>query len=123
MTVTYLTQREQFGRPIGTFQALQHRCADMAIELAGARAAVQHAATRCGLDAPDAAEAVSVAAAWVGPGASWIASESLQLHGGVGFTWEHDLHIYLRRIKANELVLGTPRWHRDRVMARILRDR
>jgi alkylation response protein AidB-like acyl-CoA dehydrogenase len=123
MTVTYLTVREQFGRPIGTFQALQHRCADMAIELAGGSAAVQHAATRCELDAADTSEAVSVAAAWVGPGASWVAGESLQLHGGVGFTWEHDLHIYLRRIKANELVLGTPRWHRERVLAELLRRR
>jgi alkylation response protein AidB-like acyl-CoA dehydrogenase len=123
MTVAYLGQREQFGRQIGTFQALQHRCADMAIELAGSRAAVEHAAARCAIDATDTAEAVSVAAAWVGPGASWIAGESLQLHGGIGFTWEHNLHIYLRRIKANELVLGTPRWHRERIMSEVFRGR
>jgi alkylation response protein AidB-like acyl-CoA dehydrogenase len=123
MTITYLQQRQQFGRLIGSFQALQHRCADMAIELAGAGVAVQHAALQCDLGSPEASEAVSVAAAWVGPNASWLAGEALQLHGGIGFTWEHHLHVYLRRIKANELVLGTPRWHRERVLAEVLRRR
>jgi alkylation response protein AidB-like acyl-CoA dehydrogenase len=119
MTVAYVKQREQFGRTIGSFQAIKHRCADMIIELEGARAAVDHAASAAD-DAPELlAEASSLAAAWVGPGLSWLASEAIQLHGGIGFTWEHPLHRYVRRLKANELTLGSPQWHRQALFRRL----
>ena len=114
MTVTYAKQRTQFGQPIGSFQAIKHRIADMLIEVEGCRVATRDAA-----EAVDAgsgvAEAVSVAKSWVGPAASFVASHAVQLHGGIGFSWEHDAHLLLRRAKTNELLLGTPSWHADRL--------
>jgi alkylation response protein AidB-like acyl-CoA dehydrogenase len=116
MTVSYAGQRYQFGEPIGRFQAIKHRIADMLIETEGCRVATREAA-----EAIDACgrvrEAVSVAKSWTGRAASFVASHALQIHGGIGFSWEHDLHLYLRRAKANELLLGTPRWHEERLAA------
>jgi alkylation response protein AidB-like acyl-CoA dehydrogenase len=111
LTVAYARSRHQFGRPIGSFQAIKHRLADMRIALQASRAAVRYAVWTAANRRADASRAGHVAKLWTGEAASWIASEALQVHGGVGFTWEHDLHLYLRRIKANELLLGTPDWH------------
>ena len=114
MTVTYAGQRTQFGQPIGAFQAIKHRIADMLIEVEGCRVATREAAEA--LDAgTGVAEAMSIAKSWVGRAASYVASHSLQIHGGIGFSWEHDLHLYLRRAKVNELLLGTPTWHEERL--------
>lgn len=116
MTVTYAGQRTQFGKPIGSFQAIKHRIADMLIEVEGCRVA-----TRAAAEALDTGtgvtEAVSIAKSWVGRAASYVASHALQIHGGIGFSWEHDLHLYLRRAKVNELLLGTPDWHEERLAA------
>jgi alkylation response protein AidB-like acyl-CoA dehydrogenase len=118
MTVDYVGQRRQFGQLIGSFQAIKHRIADMLIEVEGCRVATREAAEA--VDAGgDSAEAVSVAKSWVGRAASLVASQALQIHGGIGFTWEHDLHLYLRRAKVNELLLGTPEWH-DMYLSQVL---
>lgn len=118
MTCEYLGHRTQFGRVIGSFQAVKHRIADMYIELEGARVATRDAeAVQSGR--PDAASAVHVAKSWTGRAASWITSEAIQLHGGIGFTWEHDLHLMQRRAKTNELLLGPPAWHDEQLTAAI----
>jgi alkylation response protein AidB-like acyl-CoA dehydrogenase len=121
MTCSYVNQRRQFGRLIGSFQAVKHRIADMYIELEGARVATRDAAEAVQAGRPDAAYAIHVAKSWTARAASAITSEAIQLHGGIGFTWEHDLHLLQRRAKTNELVLGTPAWH-DEQLAAVLDD-
>jgi alkylation response protein AidB-like acyl-CoA dehydrogenase len=113
MTVEYSKVRVQFGRPIGSFQAIKHKCATMRIWLQASTAATYYAAMAVDADAEDAARAVSVAKAYVSDAIAKLAGEALQTHGGIGFTWEHDLHLYLRRAKANELLWGDPAWHRE----------
>ena len=119
MTCGYVNQRSQFGRLIGSFQAIKHRIADMYIELEGARVATRDAADAVQAGRPDAAYAMHVAKSWTARAASAITSGAIQLHGGIGFTWEHDLHLLQRRAKANELVLGTPAWHDEQLAAAI----
>lgn len=111
-TVEYVKQRYQFGRPVGSFQALKHRLADLFGELAVARAAARYAADTLASGDPDAAVAVSVAQSLCASTAVHAAEEAVQLHGGIGMTWEHPAHLYLKRAKANELALGTPGRHR-----------
>ncbi|GAB2483369.1 acyl-CoA dehydrogenase family protein [Jatrophihabitans fulvus] len=115
MTVAYAKQREQFGRPIGSYQALKHRMADMLVETEGCRVAIREAVDALAGDPDDGHEAVSVAKSWVGRAASHVAGDALQIHGGIGFSWEHDLHLFLRRAKTNELLLGAPSWHDERI--------
>jgi alkylation response protein AidB-like acyl-CoA dehydrogenase len=117
MTISYACTRHQFDRPIGSFQAVKHRIADMHIQLEGATVATEESTWAVQHRRPDAATAVHVAKSWTGRAASFVASEALQLHGGVGFTWEHDLHLFLRRAKVNELLLGSPAWHDERLFA------
>ncbi len=116
-TVAYARERIAFGRPVGSFQAIKHILADQALYLetckAGAVAAVQ--AVQAG-DA-NATEVASMAAAYIGDVASDIAQECLQVHGGTGYAWEHDLHLFLRRIRSNSVLFGEPSWHRERVYA------
>jgi len=116
-TVQYAKDREQFGRPIGSFQALKHRLADMLIELEGARVAARYAAFALADDRDDSDEAVAVAGAYVRDAVAHLCGESLQLHGGIGFTWEHDVHLYLRRAKAEQVLYGEPWRHRERLCA------
>jgi alkylation response protein AidB-like acyl-CoA dehydrogenase len=120
MTVTYAGQRVQFGAPIGSFQAIKHRIADMLIEAEGCRVATREAADALDADAAPGGEAVSIAKSWVGRAASFVATHALQIHGGIGFSWEHDLHLFLRRAKANELLLGSPGWHDELLYHHIL---
>lgn len=115
MTVQYTKERQAFGKPIAAFQAIKHRCADMLIQLESARVAVWYAAVAVRDDMDDADEAVSIAKFFASEAAAYIAGQALQLHGGIGFTWEHDLHILLKRAKANEAVWGTASSHRERV--------
>lgn len=122
LTVAHVVGRTQFDRVIGSFQAVKHRLADMHIELAGARAATADAARAVDAGRPDAAFAVHAAASWTGRAASMITSNAVQLHGGIGFTWEHDLHLLQRRAKANELLLGTPAWHEEQLTRIVERD-
>ena len=114
-TVQYAKDRVQFGRAIGSFQAIKHRLADLLIELEGARAASWFAALAIADDREDRDEAVAVAGSTVREVASLIAGEALQIHGGVGFTWEYDVHLYLRRAKTDQFLYGDPAWHRERL--------
>lgn len=111
-TVAYLRERRQFGRVVGSFQALKHRLADLWLDVTGARAAARAAADALASDAPDAAILVAVAASHCSDVAVRAAEEAVQLHGGIGMTWEHPVHLYLKRAKADQLALGTPGRHR-----------
>ena len=113
MTVSYAGQREQFGAPIGSFQAVKHHCADMAVAVEASRATLWAAALA--LDTASAAarsRAASAAAAYAKSAAAKVAGTALQVHGGIGFTWEHDLHLFLRRIKVDEAFNGSVAEHR-----------
>ena len=111
LTVEYAKQRVVFGRTLSSYQAVKHRCADMLCWLEGSRVATEHAAEALQAGAPDALRAVAVAKAYAGEHCARLAGEALQIHGGIGFTWEHDLHLYLRRAKADEALFGTPATH------------
>jgi alkylation response protein AidB-like acyl-CoA dehydrogenase len=118
MTVSYAGQREQFGAPIGSFQAVKHHCADMAVAVEAGRASLWAAALA--LDtAPAAARsrAASAAAAYTKSAAAKLAGTALQVHGGIGFTWEHDLHLFLRRIKVDETFNGSVAEHRAALLS------
>jgi alkylation response protein AidB-like acyl-CoA dehydrogenase len=116
LTVECAGQRETFGRVIGSYQAVKHKCADMLWWLDGARLASRNAAEALDGDG-DAAHLVAVGKACASDYTARIAGESLQLHGGIGFTWEHDLHLYLRRIKADEALFGDAEHHERRIAA------
>ncbi|MGH2795093.1 MAG: acyl-CoA dehydrogenase family protein [Actinomycetota bacterium] len=115
MAVAYAKDREQFGRPIGSFQAIKHKAANMLLWLEASRAATYFAALAVESRLDEAPLAVSAAKSYVGESTSLLAEEGLQIHGGIGFTWEHDVHLYLRRAKSNEVLYGDPSWHRERV--------
>jgi alkylation response protein AidB-like acyl-CoA dehydrogenase len=114
-TLDYVQQRVAFGRPIGSFQALKHRLADHAAQLEGAKAATAHAARSVQTQAPDAAIAISIAKSQCGRCSTEIIRDCLQMHGGIGMTWDHDIHFYLRRTVANEALWGSPADHHDRL--------
>ncbi|WP_199433074.1 acyl-CoA dehydrogenase family protein [Qaidamihabitans albus] len=114
-TVRYVRERYQFGRPVGSFQALKHRLADLWLELVAARAAARYAADALATGNPDTGVAVAVAQSYCATVAVHAAEECVQLHGGIGMTWEHPAHLYLKRAKANEIALGAPGRHRDRL--------
>ncbi|MGH3712193.1 MAG: acyl-CoA dehydrogenase family protein [Micromonosporaceae bacterium] len=111
-TVAYLKQRHQFGRPIGSFQALKHRLADLWQQLVTARAAARYAADALATDSADVPVAVAVAQSYCASVAVLAAEECVQLHGGIGMTWEHPAHLYLKRAKSDQIALGTPERHR-----------
>ena len=115
MAVEYTKIRVQFGRPIGSFQAIKHRCADLLTEVESARNAAFSAASLLTQDDPEGPVAAALAAAWCATTYTHAAKENIQLHGGIGFTWEHDAHFHLKRAKTSELLLGTPARHRARV--------
>jgi alkylation response protein AidB-like acyl-CoA dehydrogenase len=114
MTLKYVKERSQFGKPVGSFQAIQHFCADMATQVAGARDVTYRAAWKLAEDL-DAAMEVSLAKAWVSKVNQQVLSLAHQSHGAIGFTWEHDLPLYTRRAKAWEFLYGDPDFHRDRI--------
>jgi alkylation response protein AidB-like acyl-CoA dehydrogenase len=115
MTVTYAGQRQQFGVAIGSFQAVKHHCADMVLAVEAARSALWAAALALDTAGTPAqrSRAASAAAAYAKSAASQVAGTALQVHGGIGFTWEHDLHLLLRRIKVDEAMDGTVAEHRS----------
>jgi alkylation response protein AidB-like acyl-CoA dehydrogenase len=118
MTVSYAGQREQFGVPIGSFQAVKHHCADMVVAVEAGRATLWAAALA--LDTASAAarsRAASAAAAYTKSAAAKVAGTALQVHGGIGFTWEHDLHLFLRRIKVDEAFNGSVAEHRAALLS------
>jgi alkylation response protein AidB-like acyl-CoA dehydrogenase len=119
MTVAYLKERRQFARPVGSFQALKHRLADVWVAVAQARAAARYAAACLAEHDPDTPVAVALAKAACGDAAVLAAQECVQLHGGIGFTWEHPAHIFLKRAKSGFMAFGTPDRHRA-VLARLV---
>jgi alkylation response protein AidB-like acyl-CoA dehydrogenase len=121
-TVAYAKERVQFGRPIGSFQAYKHRLADMMIEIEQARSAVWWAACAVDEGAADADLAIHAAKSFCADTFHMCAGNMIQLHGGIGFTWEHDAHLYFKRARAILSALGTGAWHREQVAARILGD-
>ncbi len=121
-TVDYAKKRVQFGRTIGSFQAIKHRMADLLMDLEGMRAAAHYAALALGDGFPDVAEAVATAGAYVDDTFAHLCGEALQLHGGIGFTWEHDVHLFVRRAKVNQVLYGDGAWHRERLVRLIEGD-
>ena len=122
MTVEYAKDRVQFGRPIGSFQAVKHRCADMLVDVEGMRSAAYFAAWAVGAGDPDSAAAASAAKVWCSDASRRVMASGLQVHGGIGFTWEHDLHLFVKRAQLDQVSFGDARAHRDRLAA-ILRPR
>jgi alkylation response protein AidB-like acyl-CoA dehydrogenase len=116
-TVEYLGDRYSFGRPLSSYQVLKHRVADDKVVLEACHAIASAAARAVAAGSADAAEVVSAAKAWIGPRATEMIQDCVQLHGGIGVTWEHDLHIYLRRATVNRATHGTPEEHAERVAA------
>jgi len=106
MTVEYAKVRRQFGRAIGSFQAIQHQCADMSVEVEKAKAATYYAACADAEAAADAALAAAQAKAIAGDAYRFVTARAIQIHGGIGFTWEHDLHLYFKRAQSGEMTFG-----------------
>ncbi|MFJ6787353.1 acyl-CoA dehydrogenase family protein [Streptomyces angustmyceticus] len=121
-TVRYTAERTQFGRPVGSFQALKHRMAALWLEVASARATARNAADALATGSPDAPVAVAVAQAYCAPVAVRAAQECVQLHGGIGMTWEHPAHLFLKRAKSDELALGSPGRHREALAGLVALD-
>jgi alkylation response protein AidB-like acyl-CoA dehydrogenase len=115
ITLTYAKQREQFGAPIGSFQAIKHKFADMLVALERARATSYFAALTIAEDDDRRALATSTAKTAAGDCAALLAKEGIQIHGGIGYTWEHDMHLYVRRVKSSSLLFGNAAQHRARV--------
>lgn len=120
MSVQYAKDRVQFGRPIGSFQAVKHRCADMLVDVEGMRSSAYYAAWTVGAGDPDAHSAASVAKVWCSDASARVMAGGLQVHGGIGFTWEHDLHLFVKRAQLDQLRFGDATVHRER-LAGILR--
>jgi alkylation response protein AidB-like acyl-CoA dehydrogenase len=122
MAVEYAKDRQQFGRPIGAYQAVSHRCAQMLLETENSRSAVYGAAWAADAEPESLPLAASMAKAYASDAGWRVPDASIQVHGGIGFTWEHDLHFFLKRGKANAASFGDARWHRDRVVDLVLAE-
>lgn len=120
ITLEYLGVRYSFGRPLSSYQALKHRVADMKMWLEACHATAIAAAWAVAHRTPEAGELVSAAKSWIGPHSTEIIQDCVQLHGGIGVTWEHDLHLYLRRATVNRGTYGTPAEHRERIATTLL---
>jgi alkylation response protein AidB-like acyl-CoA dehydrogenase len=120
MSVEYAKVRQQFGQPIGMFQAIKHACAEMLLEVENAYAATYYAAWAQDANAPDAALAASVAKAYVNDASRKVCGSSIQVHGGIGFTWEYDLHLYVKRAKHLEPLYGDADFHREQALRLVL---
>ncbi len=119
MTVEHVRSRVQFGRPIGSFQAVQHRCADMLLEVESARSAAMDAALAVERGSDDLPTAAAMAKAVCSDAYAYVAAETIHLHGGLGFTWDHDAHLYFKRAKSSRLLFGDPRHHREQLARHI----
>ncbi len=121
-TVEYARERVQFGRPIGSFQAVKHRCADMLVDVEGMRSTAWWAAWCLSVGDDERSVAASTAKAWCSDAADRVLASTLQVHGGIGFTWECDVHLYLKRVQLDRVSFGNAAFHRDR-LADLLRAR
>ena len=119
LTVEYTKVRHQFGRPIGSFQGLKHRMADLLMEVESLRSAVNYAAAAVAAGSEEVPIVASLVKAYASETYFHVAAESIQMHGGIGFTWEHDAHLYFKRAKSSELFLGDASYHRERLAQRI----
>jgi alkylation response protein AidB-like acyl-CoA dehydrogenase len=122
MAVSYAKDRKQFGRPIGSYQAVSHRCAQMLLETENSRSAVYGAAWAADAEPESLPLAASMAKAYASDAGWRVPDASIQVHGGIGFTWEHDLHFFLKRGKANAATFGDAKWHRERVADLVLAE-
>jgi alkylation response protein AidB-like acyl-CoA dehydrogenase len=119
MSVDYAKERVQFGRPIGSFQAIKHKCADMMVQVESARSAAYYASCVAAEGGDELAACASLAKAYASDTYFRCAADAIQIHGGVGFTWEYDVHLHFKRAKSTESLLGDPSHHREQV-ARII---
>jgi alkylation response protein AidB-like acyl-CoA dehydrogenase len=119
MSVEYAKVRVQFGRPIGSFQAIKHKCADMLLEVESAKSAAYYASWAAGEDNEELPVVASLAKAYCSDAYFHAAAENIQIHGGIGFTWEHDAHLYFKRAKSSEILLGDATYHRELLAQRI----
>jgi alkylation response protein AidB-like acyl-CoA dehydrogenase len=119
MAVDYAKVRVQFGRPIGSFQAIKHKCADMLLEVESAKSAAYYAAWAAAEDNEELPVVASLAKAYCSDAYFHAAAENIQIHGGIGFTWEHDAHLYFKRAKSSEILLGDATYHRELLAQRI----
>jgi alkylation response protein AidB-like acyl-CoA dehydrogenase len=120
LSVEYAKSRLQFGRQIGSFQAIKHKLADLLVDLEHARSTAYHAAWALSDGSDDAALAASIAQATCSAAFSRIAADTIQIHGGIGFTWEHQAHLYFKRATTDAALLGSAEQHRSRVAALVL---
>ena len=118
-SVEYAKTRIQFGRPIGSFQAIKHKCADMLLEVESAKSAAYYAAWAAADDSDELPVVASLAKSYCSEAYFHSAAENIQIHGGIGFTWEHPAHLYFKRAKSSELLLGDPSYHRELLAQRI----
>ncbi|HEU5421802.1 MAG TPA: acyl-CoA dehydrogenase family protein [Streptosporangiaceae bacterium] len=119
MAVEYARTRHQFGRAIGSFQAIKHRCADLLLEVESLHSAVAYAAAAVADDSGEVPVVASLVKAYGSEVYFHVAAENIQIHGGIGFTWEHDAHLFFKRAKSSELFLGDGSYHRERLAQRI----
>ena len=115
MAVEYAKVRIQFGRPIGSFQAIKHKCADMLLEVESAKSAAYYAAGVAAEDSDELPVMASLAKAYCSDAYFDASAENIQIHGGIGFTWEHDAHLYFKRAKSSEVLFGDATYHRERL--------
>jgi len=120
MSVEYAKVREQFGRPIGSFQAIQHKCANMMVQVESSKSATYYAAWAVANDVPEAHLAACMAKAYCSDAYRYVGGEGIQIHGGIGFTWEHDMHLYFKRAKGSEVTFGDATWNRELVAQVVL---
>ncbi len=118
-STTYAKERYQFGRPIGSFQAIKHKCANMLMEVEMARSAAYYAGWAAAEDPEELSLAASLSKAYCSDAYFHAAAENIQIHGGIGFTWEHDAHLYFRRAKSSEIYLGDATYHRELVAQKL----
>jgi alkylation response protein AidB-like acyl-CoA dehydrogenase len=119
MSVEYAKVREQFGKPIGSFQAIQHKCANMLVEVESSKSITYYAAWAVANDVAEAPLAAAMAKAYTSDAYRHTAGEGIQIHGGIGFTWEHDMHIFFKRAKSSEVTFGDATWNRE-VVAKLI---
>ena len=119
MSVEYAKDRVQFGRPIGSFQAIKHKCADMLLEVESAKSAAYYAAWCAAEDNDELPAMASLAKSYCSEAYFNATAENIQIHGGIGFTWEHPAHLYFKRAKSSELLFGDPTYHRELLASRI----